>query len=158
MSIGSYKNTNIYDALRVELASRKDFSKGIGNVLICPICGQPIKHGFDIHEALITRAMVVGNSNSELIFSRYNCIARHHICPDGQYHQPGNDDWDTYKKIVRYLVHHERRSKVTEWFEGMLLLYRSSVIKNAYLKFLKADTEICEMLAAEFKRVLEENP
>ncbi len=87
------------------IATRSIYFPGIGLAPECPICGQPMfRARMNLHEALLTRADVIRGPYQNLIYCPANCVLRHHVCPDGQYHTAGHGGDDIFEKCARQIV------------------------------------------------------
>jgi hypothetical protein len=81
----------------------------------CPFCnrGVYLTNG-DLHEALITRGQVRGHIQQDFIYSRYNCILRHHetaFCS----HTGGVGGNINFEKAARYLAKWEGYQPIHAW-------------------------------------------
>ena len=97
---------------------------------VCPICGQVIVDGCDMHEAIITRAMWRGLPE-ELIMVRENCVLVH----------PGGKNFGSChlaahtaegrRKCVKHLLEQEGYDKVMAWLESLRQVAVSRVVEEA---------------------------
>jgi hypothetical protein len=101
------------------LSERAQYIPGKGEYPICPICNEPIREGADMHEAIITRGMVNGNKDEEKIYSCYNCVLRHSVCPNGQSHTPGIGSEITFEKCLTQICHFEGKDNILLWLSEM---------------------------------------
>ncbi len=104
---------------RYLISTRSRYFLGIGLAPWCPICRIPIVKAGDLHEALLTRKDCQGR-NQRLIYSPYNCVLRHHVCPDGQYHTAGHGGDEVFERCARQIVAFEGLDKVRRWLDEMM--------------------------------------
>lgn len=77
-----------------------------------------MKYG-DVHEALLTRKDAEG-PNQMLIFNAYNCVIRHHVCPDEEhYHTAGHGGDEVWELCARDIVKWEGQIPIRNWLMGM---------------------------------------
>ncbi len=120
------------------IVSRSIYFPGMGLCPECGVCKLPIRGVIDLHEALITRADIAGNSQWELIFTPLNTVVRHHICPTGDYHTAGHGGDEIFGRCAKQIVCFEGYNAVRLWLEQM-----RQVIPQAALK------AICRLEALE---------
>lgn len=114
------------DLLKLRLISERGmFIPGKGQHCICPICKQPILGEADLHEAIITRGQVAGTARAKAdeIFSQYNCVLRHNVCPTGASHTPGIGSNTDFKNCLEQIVEFEGYSALLEWLDKMTAIY-----------------------------------
>lgn len=87
----------------------------------------------DLHEALISKGQVLGNENINLIYSRYNCVERHHAS-QGCVHAGGIGGDEAFGKAARYLAQWESEDSVRRWLEEMKVVF-PQVGKDALRRF-----------------------
>ena len=135
-TVKSYRTSR--DLLKVELVStRGSYSPGKGTHPICPICSLPITNAPDMHEAIITKGQTRGHKEQYRINSIYNCVLRHHVCPDGLgSHTGGVGGDDTFEKCVKHLVHWETEENVRAWLLDMIEVF-PRVGLEAFYRFNK---------------------
>lgn len=95
-------------------SERMEFVNG-KQAVICAVCGEPIEGIGDFHEALITRGHVMKSEGSNKIFSRYNVVERHHVCPNGTSHGGGTGGQEIFEACAKALVKYEGYEAVHEW-------------------------------------------
>lgn len=78
---------------------------------LCAYCGRPMKDGFDMHEAILTRGHIRGNSSLQnMIMVRHNCCLVHHgNCHINAATRIGR------RKMISYLINWESYPKIIEW-------------------------------------------
>ena len=123
------KALNERETLKLHLtAGRMELCTGpgyIGYYVICPVCGERIipSASADLHEAILTRGKLAGAMEPEkalkLISHRCNCVLRHHVCPDGQYHTSGTGGDEVLESCVKQIVVYEGLSDVITWLWRM---------------------------------------
>ena len=116
------------EILKIRLYSERSVNVlGKGRFPICPVCDRPIYGIPDLHEAILTRGKVQGASDSdkalELISHPCNCVLRHHVCPDGQYHTSGTGGDEVLARCIKQIIDWESYPAVTAW----LVLYHYDI-------------------------------
>lgn len=54
----------------------------------------------------------------DLIYSQFNCVLRHHVCPDGKnYHASGTGGDEVWKKCAEQLIEFEGKEAVSGWLD-----------------------------------------
>ncbi len=124
------------------IVTRSTYFPGVGLAPECPICGQPLRGAFDLHEALITRGDTAGSYCQEFIYTPCNVVLRHHICPEGQYHTAGHGGDHIFEKCARQIVAFEGRQAVRDWLVEMEQ-YFAQATKKALLRFDAIDFSGC---------------
>ena len=103
----------------------------------CPICHFPIldvENNCDMHEAIITKGMVMTTEFDNEINVRENCVLRHHICPDKHYHGSGTGGDTTIVPCIAHLVAWEGAMAIENWLSGFSTKFRS-IGDEAYLRY-----------------------
>jgi len=90
-----------------------------------------------MHEAMITKGQVKGHPKQDLINSKYNCVLRHNVCPDGKHSHTGGIGGDeTFEKCARHLVKWEGEDKIRMWLFKMIDHF-PQVALEAFYRFNK---------------------
>lgn len=114
--------------------SRGIFSRKTGRRYpVCPFCNKSLVDPGDLHEALISRGQLRGHKDLDLIYSRYNCIERHHNS-SGCNHGGGIGGDESFRKAALYLASWEGESQVRTWLERMALIF-PQIGKEALRRF-----------------------
>ena len=90
-----------------------------------------------MHEALISKGQVNGHVKQDLINSKYNCVLRHHVCPDrlGS-HTAGVGGDETFEKCAKHLAKWEGEVEVRTWLLEMVSVF-PQVALEAFYRFNK---------------------
>jgi hypothetical protein len=92
-----------------------------------------------MHEALISKGQVNGHPEQDKINSQFNCVLRHHACPNGKdFHSGGIGGDITFEKCARQLVEFEGFMEVRCWLFGMQHVF-PTVARDALYRFDKID-------------------
>jgi hypothetical protein len=115
--------------LKQYLASTRTVFTADGYKPVCAYCDEPIFDGMDMHEVLLTRGDVQGNSNSltVLVMNEFNCALVHTIkCHIEAATKEGQ------KKCIHHLIKWAGKKDILFWLTSVAIVTKSSVAKEAY--------------------------
>lgn len=126
MSNPTLSSGKLRDLLKITLRQNRGvFSRKSGRKYpICPYCNKPLVEPGDLHEGLISRGQVRGHTEVGQIFSRYNCVERHHDSPDCK-HTGGIGGDEAFELCARYLAEWEGEDSVRAWLTDMSVVFPS---------------------------------
>ena len=117
--------------LRGELTrKRRMYIPGVGKFPICCICGEPIRGGGEIHESLITRAMIRNADKVHLILVPENSNLVHSRCHPESGRGSQQDFWKCANDLYLY-----EGGRVLAWLESIRADF-PTVVKQAMHDFL----------------------
>lgn len=121
--------------------AKRSIFRGLSLQLECGVCHTLIENPdqAEMHEALLTRGDVQGNSEySHYVFHRCNVVFRHNWCPGGQYkHEGGHGGTKVWENCLRHLVKYEGLEDVSMYLLEMSSFY--NVAGQAYRRLESMD-------------------
>lgn len=101
--------------LKASLSTNRGKLAAGGWYPLCAYCGKPMKYGYDMHEAILTRGDIRGNPElSPLIMVKYNCCL---VC-HGKCHIESATR-DGRRKMIMYLISWEGYNNIINWLESI---------------------------------------